>query len=181
MKHFSIDEDTMNALVELISDAYVEACDIQDKGSIQFYAYLLGELENAKYVGDSKPLNKDEEIRMKKLERYLRMLQKGLENPENDSDNEKRRKYARDIMNDKNNKDKIPRIKKDSEVVEVTNVTPYFSENMTMPQIEKVLQKMTNLSEYDKYKIYVTERDIRIEGESLDKICKDIGLKRAKK
>ena len=84
MKHFSIDEDTMNALMELISDAYVEACNIQDKGSIQFYAYLLGELENAKYVGESQPLSKDEEIRMKKLERYLRMLQRGLNDPKNE-------------------------------------------------------------------------------------------------
>jgi len=174
MKHFSIDEDTMNALMELISDAYVEACNIQDKGSIQFYAYLLGELENAKIIGKSSPMNRDEEIRMKKLERYLRMLQKGLQDPSNEDDNKKRRKFARDILDEK--KDKNP------EVVEVTHMKPYFSENMPLPQIEAILRKMTNLSNYEKYEIYQAEKDRRGEvGQSLDEMCKEIGIKRANK
>tara|TARA_Y100001938_G_scaffold146106_1_gene224279 strand:+ start:467 stop:1012 length:546 start_codon:yes stop_codon:yes gene_type:complete len=177
MKHFSIDEDTMNALMELISDAYVEACNIQDKGSIQFYAYLLGELENAKYVGESEPLSKDEEIRMKKLERYLRMLQRGLNDPKNEEENNKRRKFARDILNDENKKEN-----KEPEIVEVTDMKPYFSESMKLPHIESILQKMTNISEYEKYKIYCSERDRRKDiGQSLDEMCKDIGIKRAKK
>ena len=98
MKHFSIDEDTMNALMELISDAYVEACNIQDNGSVQFYSYLLGELENAKVIGNSVSLSKDEAIKMKKLERYLRMLQKGLQDPTNEANNKKRRKFAKDML-----------------------------------------------------------------------------------
>ncbi len=177
MKFFSIDEDTMNALVELISDAYVEACNIQDKGSVQFYAYLLGELENAKYVGDSTPLSKDEEIRMKKIERYLRMLQKGLQDPKNEENNNKRRKFARDILNDENKK------KKEDDIVEVTRITPYFSENMSLPKIEKMLQNMTNLSNYEKYEIYQAEKDRRVDttGQSLDEICKEIGIKRPSK
>ena len=173
MKHFSIDEDTMNALMELISDAYVEACNIKDDGSVQFYAYLLGELENAKYVGSAKPLDKEEEIKMKKIERYLRMLQKGLQDPKNEDDNEKRRKFARDILdNDKNKK---------PEVVEVSDIKPYFSDNMPLNQIEKILQKMTNIDNYQKYEIYQAEKDRRVEGYSLDEMCKDIGIKRNKK
>jgi hypothetical protein len=183
MKHFSIDEDTMNALMELLSDAYVEACHLQDKGSISFYAYLLGELENAKCVGKTEPLSKDEEIKMKKIERYLRMLQRGLENPDDEEDNEMRKKYARDILENKD-KNKIPKIDKDSkvtEVMKVTKMTPYFSTNMSLCQIEDILKKITNLSEYEKYKIYVSERDRRQIGESLDMMCKDIGIKRAEK
>ena len=175
MKFFSIDEDTMNALMELLSDAYVEACNIQDNGSVQFYAYLLGELENAKYVGDSTPLSKDEEIKMKKIERYLRMLQKGLQDPKNEEDNKKRRKYARDILN-QDKKDKK------EEVVEITHMKPYFSENMPLPQIEKILQGLTNLSNYEKYEIYQSEVDKRAEkGYSIDEICKSAGIKRASK
>ena len=175
MKFFSIDEDTMNALMELISDAYVEACNIQDKGSVQFYAYLLGELENAKYVGDSTPLSKDEEIKMKKLERYLRMLQKGLQDPKNEDENKKRRKYARDILNhDKKNKKE--------EVVEVTHMKPYFSDNMPLNQIEQILRGLTNLSNYEKYEIYQAEVDRRSEeGYSIDEICKSVGIKRPSK
>lgn len=179
MKHFSIDEDTMNALMELLSDAYVEACNIQDKGSVQFYAYLLGELENAQYVGDSKPLSKDEEIRMKKLERYLRMLQRGLQDPTNEEENTKRRNYAKDMLNDEDKKKS--RKDKEPEILEVTNMKPYFSESMKLPHIESILQKMTNISEYEKYKIYCSERDRREEGYSLDDMCKDLGIKRANK
>ena len=176
MKFFSIDEDTMNALMELLSDAYVEACNIQDKGSVQFYAYLLGELENAKYVGDSTPMSRDDEIKMKKIERYLRMLQKGLQDPKNEDENKKRRKYARDILNhDKKNK------KEKEEVVEVTHMTPYFSENMPLNQIEQILRGLTNLSNYEKYEIYQAEVDRRGEGQSLDEICKEIGIKRPSK
>jgi len=175
MKFFSIDEDTMNALMELISDAYVEACNIQDNGSVQFYAYLLGELENAKYVGDSTPLSKDEEIRMKKIERYLRMLQKGLQDPKNKKENEKRRKFARDIINPKQDK------KEKEEVIEIKEIRPYFSDNMPLDRIESILQGMTNLSNYEKYEIYQAERDKREEGYSLDEMCKDIGIKRPRK
>jgi len=177
MKHFSIDEDTMNALMELISDAYVEACNIQDKGSVQFYAYLLGELENAKYVGDSKPLSKDEEIKMKKLERYLRMLQKGLQDPKNEDENKKRRNFARDFLDGDKKKNKS-----EEDVVEVTRMTPYFSDNMPLHKIEKILQGMTNISNYEKYEIYQSEVDRRSEkGYSIDEICKSVGIKRAKK
>ena len=179
MKFFSIDEDTMNALMELLSDAYVEACNINDNGSVQFYAYLLGELENAKYVGDSKPLSKDEEIKMKKIERYLRMLQKGLQDPNNEKDNEKRRKFARDILNPENKKTNH---KEEPEIVEVTHMKPYFSENMPLSQIESILQGLTNLSNYEKYEIYQAEVDRRTEkGYSMDEICKAAGIKRASK
>ena len=174
MKFFSIDEDTMNALMELISDAYVEACNIKDNGSVQFYAYLLGELENAKYVGDSTPLSKDEEIKMKKIERYLRMLQKGLQDPKNEEDNKKRRKFARDIINPKKDDE-------NEEVVEITDIKPYFSENMSLDRIESILPGLTHLSNYEKYEIYQAERDRREEGFSLDEMCKDIGIKRNKK
>lgn len=179
MKHFSIDEDTMNALMELLSDAYITACDISDKGSEQFYAYLLGELENATIVGKSKPLDKDEEIKMKKLERYLRMLQKGLLNPDNDRENKKRRDYARDMLDKDNN---IPKVNPEKDkIVEVTNITPYFSKNMSLENVENMIKKMSSLSDLEKFKLYCTERDNRTGSNSLDKLCKDVGIKRAKK
>jgi hypothetical protein len=56
-----------------------------------------------------------------------------------------------DYLVDKN---KIPKIDKDSkvtEVMKVTKMTPYFSTNMSLCQIEDILKKITNLSEYEKY------------------------------
>ena len=177
MKHFSIDEDTMNALMELLSDAYIAACDIDDKGSESFYSYLLSELESAKVVGKSEPLSKDEEVKMKKIERYLRMLQKGLIDPDNKKDNKKRRDFARDILNND-----IPKVnpKKDT-IVEVTDIKPYFSKNMSLEAIGSMLKRMTSLSDHEKFSVYCAERDRRQSGESLNKMCKDIGISRAKK
>ena len=172
MKFFSIDEDTMNALMELLSDAYIAACDIGDGGSEKFYSYLLGELESAKCIGATPPLAKEEELKMKKIERYLRMLQEGLKDPNNDFENKKRRKFARDILDGGNKKQKPFR-------VEVNKIEPFFSKNMSLENIEKIIKNMDNLSDMEKFELYYKERETR-NSKTLDEICKEVGIKRYK-
>ena len=169
MKYFHIDEDTINTLLDLLTEASEHSENIGDKDSTLLYQYLIGELEEAK-ISKNLPNPSTEEIaRMKKVERYLRMLQKGLKNPNNEKENERRRKFARDMLKDD-----------EQEVVEVTKIEPYFSKNMSMKSIEQILKSMTNLTDYEKYKIYCSERDKRHteEGRSLDKMCKDLGINR---
>ena len=168
MKYFHIDEDTVNTLLDLLTEASMHSENIGDKDSMLLYQYLIGELEDAK-ISKNLPNPSTEEIaRMKKVERYLRMLQKGLKNPSNEKENERRRKFARDMLKDK-----------DEEVVEVTKIEPYFSKNMSMKSIEQILRTMTNLTDYEKYEIYCSERDKRYpeKGHSLNSMLKDIGIK----
>ena len=47
MKFFSIDEDIMNSLIDLITEAYLSCKAIGDDDSAFFYSYLIDELENA--------------------------------------------------------------------------------------------------------------------------------------
>ena len=112
---------------------------------MQFYSYLLGELENAKVIGNSVSLSKDEAIKMKKLERYLRMLQKGLQDPTNETNNKKRRKFAKDMLDGK------------KEVV--TPIKPYFSDDIPLDKIERMLKQMTNLTNYEKYEMSKKSRN----------------------
>ena len=162
----------MNSLMELISDAYVAACDINDSSSEMFYSYLLGELENAKCIGSSDSMSKEEEVKMKKIERYLRMLQEGLKNPKDRDNNKKRRKFARDILDGEQKKQKPFR-------VEVTKVEPYFSSNMSLSHIEEIIKNMDNLSDMEKFELYYKEREAR-NSKTLDEICKEVGIKRYK-
>ena len=100
MRYFSIDEDTLNALIDLIQDACIQCQEINDPDTEKFYQYLLGELESVRPIGSTPKLTPEEEARLKKVERYLRMLQKGLQDPTNERENKKRRDFARGIMRD---------------------------------------------------------------------------------
>ena len=108
MKFFSIDEDVLNTLIDLMSDAWVVCEEQGDRSSSMLYKYLLDELEHAKVIKDLPDMSSTEKVRMKKLERYLRMLQEGLKNPNDVDENEKRRKFARDnIIEPRNMQDKL--------------------------------------------------------------------------
>ena len=98
MRYFSIDEDTLNALIDLIQDACIQCQEINDPDTEKFYQYMLGELEHAKLIGKTPVLTPEEEARLKKVERYLRMLQQGLMDPNNDKENKKRRDFGKDMM-----------------------------------------------------------------------------------
>jgi hypothetical protein len=100
MRYFSIDEDTLNALIDLIQDACIQCQEINDPDTEKFYQYMLGELEHAKHIGTTPKLTPEEEARLKKVERYLRMLQQGLIDPTNEKENKKRRDFARGIVRD---------------------------------------------------------------------------------
>ena len=165
MKYFNIDEDTINTLLDLLSEASTHSEHIDDRESVLLYQYLIGELEDAKMSSDLPNPTSEEIARMKKVERYLRMLQKGLKNPKDDKQNKRRRSFAKDIL-------------KTSDVEEIKNIEPYFDKSMSMKGIEQILKNMTNLTDVEKFELYCQEKDKRDSGESLDSICKQIGLDR---
>tara|TARA_B100001123_G_scaffold321271_1_gene360311 strand:- start:389 stop:811 length:423 start_codon:yes stop_codon:yes gene_type:complete len=98
MKHYNIDEDTFKAVVEIVNEQYVLSKMAHDRASIEFYSYLLGELESVEDIGEDTPDKPDVDIKLGKLERYLRMLQESLN--EHDIDNKRRNKRRRDFAND---------------------------------------------------------------------------------
>ena len=81
MKWYGIDEDIFKSLVDLITEAYEAAQRMGDDQSETYYSYLLGELEECKVIAKTKRMNSEEEQRMLKLQRYLRMLHEGLKDP----------------------------------------------------------------------------------------------------
>ena len=89
MKYFSIDEDVMNSLLDLLTDAYVSCKNMGDDNSAMFYNFLIDELEHAQVIGKGKEVSSEEQARLKKIERYLRMLQKGLKNKDDEVENKK--------------------------------------------------------------------------------------------
>ena len=111
MRYFSIDEDILNALIDLIQDACIQCQEINDPDTEKFYQYMLGELEHAKLIGKTPILTPEEEARLKKVERYLRMLQQGLMDPNNDKENKKRRDFAKDIMKHEEKPKKVEHIR----------------------------------------------------------------------
>ena len=70
-----VDEDTFRAVVEIVNEQYVLSKMAHDRASIEFYSYLLGELESVEDVGEDDVNKPDVDIKLGKLERYLRMLQ----------------------------------------------------------------------------------------------------------
>ena len=167
MKWYGIDEDIYNALVDLIQEAHDAAGRQGDSNSETYYAYLLGELEECKVIAKSKRMNSEEEQRMLKLQRYLRMLHEGLKDPDKntDKDKKKRRKVARDAI------DPTPKKK---------HVPTY----MSLKEIEKYLIDDPELTNYERFELYCDERDrVKAEEEaknaqSMDDMLSDLGIGR---
>ena len=164
MKWYGIDEDIYNALVDLITEAASAAQSVGDKESRTYYNYLLGELEECKIIAKTKRMNTEEEQRMLKLQRYLRMLHEGLKDP-TDKDKKKRRKIAREVIEPEPKRKHVPTY-------------------MSLKEIEKYLRDDPELSNYERFELYCDERD-RVKKEedeknssSLDDMCKELGIKR---
>ena len=164
MKWYGIDEDIYNALIDLITEAHDAAGRMNDQQSETYYAYLLGELEECKVIAKSKRMNSEEEQRMLKLQRYLRMLHEGLKDPA-DKDKEKRRKVAREAIEPEPKKKHVPTY-------------------MSLKEIEKYLIDDPTLSNHERYELYCDERDrVKAEEEaknaqSLDDMLSDLGIGR---
>ena len=165
MKWYGIDEDIYNALVDLITEAHDAAERMGDNSSETYYAYLLGELEECKVIAKSKRMNSEEEQRMLKLQRYLRMLHEGLKDPNKntDKDKKKRRKVARDAIEPTPKKKHVPTY-------------------MSLKEIEKYLIDDPELSNYERFELYCDERD-RVKAEedaknaqTLDEMLNDLGI-----
>tara|TARA_Y100001963_G_C6472255_1_gene305035 strand:- start:48 stop:527 length:480 start_codon:yes stop_codon:yes gene_type:complete len=158
MKFFSIDEDIMNSLIDLITEAYLSCKAIGDDDSALFYSYLIDELENATVIGKGDSVTSEEQARMKKLERYLRMLHEGLKNPKDKKKNKERRNFARDIIdnNDKKNEDKVEEIKE---------IKPLTKQEILEAQFEAYYQR----------------REEKKAKASLKKMLKEIGIEPYKK
>ena len=69
-----------------------------DDDSALFYSYLIDELEHATVIGKGDSVTSEEQARMKKLERYLRMLHEGLKDPKDKKKNKERREKIRVFM-----------------------------------------------------------------------------------
>ena len=164
MKWYGIDEDIYNALVDLIQEAHDAAGRQGDQQSETYYAYLLGELEECKVIAKSKRMNSEEEQRMLKLQRYLRMLHEGLKDPA-DKDKKKRRKVAREAIEPEPKKKHVPTY-------------------MSLKEIEKYLIDDPTLTNHERYELYCDERDrVKAEEEaknaqSLDDMLSDLGIGR---
>ena len=158
MKFFSIDEDIMNSLIDLITEAYLSCKAIGDDDSALFYSYLIDELENATVIGKGDSVTSEEQARMKKLERYLRRLHEGLKNPKDKKKNKERRNFARDIIdnNDKKNEDKVEEIKE---------IKPLTKQEILEAQFEAYYQR----------------REEKKAKASLKKMLKEIGIEPYKK
>lgn len=167
MKWYGIDEDVYNALVDLITEAFDAAQRMGDQQSETYYSYLLGELEECKVIAKGKRMNSEEEQRMLKLQRYLRMLHEGLKDP-TDKDKNKRRKIAREAIEPTKSKPKKKHV-------------PTY---MSLKEIEQYLKDDPSLSNYERYELYCDEYDrvkkekYENEAQSLDDICKELGIKR---
>ena len=167
MKWYGIDEDIYNALIDLITEAHDAAGRMNDQQSETYYAYLLGELEECKVIAKSKRMNSEEEQRMLKLQRYLRMLHEGLKDPNKntDKDKNKRRKVAREAIEPEPKKKHVPTY-------------------MSLKEIEKYLIDDPTLSNHERYELYCDERDrVKAEEEannaqSLNEMLDDLGIGR---
>jgi len=164
MKWYGIDEDIYKSLVDLIQEAYEAAQRMGDDQSETYYSYLLGELEECKVIAKTKRMNTEEEQRMLKLQRYLRMLHEGLKDPK-DKNKEKRRKLGREVVDPKPKKKHIPN-------------------SLPLKEIEEYLKDDPELSNYERFELYYDERakikqeEYEKNASSLDDICKDLGIKR---
>ena len=74
MRYFSIDEDTLNALIDLIQDACIQCQEINDPDTEKFYQYLLGELESVRPIGTTPKLTPEEEARLKILKIHTKEM-----------------------------------------------------------------------------------------------------------
>tara|TARA_Y100000593_G_C4152058_1_gene257553 strand:- start:42 stop:521 length:480 start_codon:yes stop_codon:yes gene_type:complete len=158
MKFFSIDEDIMNSLIDLITEAYLSCKAIGDDDSALFYSYLIDELEHATVIGKGDSVTSEEQARMKKLERYLRMLHEGLKDPKDKKKNKERRNFARDIID---NNDK----KKEEEVPEIIEIKPLTKQEILEAQFEAYYQR----------------REEKKAKTALQKMLKEIGIEPYKK
>ena len=165
MKWYGIDEDIYIALVDLLGEARAAAEHVGDDDSVTYYTFLLGELEDAKKynkLGKSKKMDDEQNARMMKLQRYLRMLQEGLRDPK-DLNKKKRRKIAREVIEPEPNKKHVPTY-------------------MSLKEIEQYLIDDPELTNHERYELYCDERDRVIaekeaaEAQSLDDMLNDIGI-----
>ena len=152
MKYFSIDEDIMNSLIDLITEAYLSCKAIGDDNSAMFYNYLIDELEHARCIGKSPDMSSEEQARMKKLERYLRMLQEGLKNPTDEKENKKRRDFASDILQ--------PKKKKKPPIEEIKEIKPLTKKEILEQQFESYYQR----------------REEKKAEKAFKEMCKEIGI-----
>ena len=169
MKWYGIDEDIYIALVDLLGEARAAAEHVGDDDSVTYYTFLLGELEDAKKynkLGKSKKMDDEQNARMMKLQRYLRMLQEGLRDPK-DLNKKKRRKIAREVIEPEPKKKHVPTY-------------------MSLKEIEQYLIDDPELSNHERYELYCDERDRVMaekeaaEAQSLDDMLNDIGIERYK-
>ena len=165
MKWYGIDEDIYIALVDLLGEARAAAEHVGDDDSVTYYTFLLGELEDAKKynkLGKSKKMDDEQNARMMKLQRYLRMLQEGLRDPK-DLNKKKRRKIAREVIEPEPNKKHVPTY-------------------MSLKEIEQYLIDDPELTNHERYELYCDERDRVMaekeaaEAQSLDDMLNDIGI-----
>ena len=136
MKWYGIDEDIYIALVDLLGEARAAAEHVGDDDSVTYYTFLLGELEDAKKynkLGKSKKMDDEQNARMMKLQRYLRMLQEGLRDPK-DLNKKKRRKIAREVIEPEPNKKHVPTY-------------------MSLKEIEQFLIDDPELSNHERYEL----------------------------
>ena len=168
MKWYGIDEDVYVALVDLLGEARAAAEHVGDDDSVTYYSFLLGELEDAKKynkLGKGKPMDDEQNARMMKLQRYLRMLQQGLKDPNKNTDKDKsrRRKVAREAIEPEPKKKHVPTY-------------------MSLKEIEQYLIDDPELSNHERYELYCDERDRVMaekeaaEAQSLDDMLNDIGI-----
>ena len=163
MKWYGIDEDIYIALVDLLGEARSAAKQVGDEDSLTYYTFLLGELESAKKIGKGKPMDDEQNARMMKLQRYLRMLQEGLRDPK-DLNKKKRRKIAREVIEPE------PQPKRD------------ILDKVSLKEVEQFLIDDPELSDIERFELYYDERERRrIEEEaanaqSLDDMLNDIGI-----
>ena len=158
MKHFSIDEDIMNSLLDLLTDAYLSCKNMGDDNSAMFYNFLIDELEHASIVGEGKDVSTEEQAKLKKIERYLRMLQQGLKNKDDKVENKKRRDFASEILQ--------PKKKKKKPIVEeIVEIKPLSKKEILEAQFEA----------------YYKRREEKKAKQGLDKMLKELGIERPNK
>ena len=161
MKWYGIDEDIYIALVDLLGEARSAAKSVGDDDSHTYYTFLLGELESAKKIGKGKPMDDEQNARMMKLQRYLRMLQEGLRDPK-DLNKKNRRKLAREVIDPEPKNDLIDKV--------------------SMTDVKRFLIDDPELTDAQLFELYYDERERRIkakeasEAQTLDEMLDDIGI-----
>ena len=157
MKWYGIDEDIYIALVELITEVHECAKQSGDMESETYYFYLLGELEECKVVARGESMNSDQEQRLLKLKRYLKMLHDGLK--------------LNDIQK-KSIKNKTPK----------RYTKKMIPQSIPLKEIKSILINDPELTNKERFDLYYDEY-LRVKKESalekikpLDVILKELGI-----